>query len=137
MRRTLIKTVLMYFIIALLLPGAAASAAQLQAISVSPSSGLAGITVAVSGASFTPGIAILQWDGANQIVLTISAGGTFSTKYTIPAGASPGKHLITVCWSPDGKACQGGEFAQMANAAFEVLIPAPALLPTDTPSPLY
>lgn len=127
-------------IIALLLIGpgtyspAGAALLAAQTLSISPSAGPAGSTVMLTGSGYTPSgyAGTIQWDGVDQSTFTIPNGGSFSVNFTIPAKAAPGKHTITVCAS-----CGSGEFAQTADAFFDLQSPATdtPVPPTDTPAP--
>jgi hypothetical protein len=100
-------------------------------INVSPSSGLAGITVTVSGSGFTGGFnAAIRWDGVEKVTFTMSPNGSFSKQLKIPGNASPGPHTISVC-----NYCGGGEFEENASTGFKVKPPptTPPPPPTDTP----
>jgi hypothetical protein len=101
-------------------------------ISVNPSSGLAGITVTVSGSGFTGGFnAAIKWDGVEKVTFTMSPNGSFSKQLKIPGNASPGAHTISVC-----NYCGGGEFEENASTGFKVTPPPPPPpKPTTPPSP--
>lgn len=97
-------------------------------ISVSPSSGLAGSTVTVTGSGFTGGFsAAIRWEGTDLQKFTMPKNGSFSEEITIPSGASPGPYTISVCSN-----CGGGEFEESASVGFKVTEPSP---PTSTPEP--
>lgn len=94
-------------------------------VSVNPDRGLAGSKVTVSGSGFSGGYsAVIRWDGADQKTVTMTPNGTFSTSFTIPAGAAPGAHTISVCNN-----C-GGKPEEIASVGFKVIAPA-----TNTPRP--
>jgi hypothetical protein len=86
-------------------------------ISVSPSHGLPGTNVTVSGSGFTPGgyDGTLKWDGEIRARFGIPDGGAFSIPFTIPFEAELGRHAILVCAN-----CGEGEFEQSGTAVFRV-----------------
>ncbi|MFQ5593553.1 MAG: choice-of-anchor Q domain-containing protein [Anaerolineae bacterium] len=101
-------------------------------LSVVPQSGPAGSQVTLMGSGYTPGgyIGTIRWDGQDVGTLFIPQGGSFTRSFTIPPGASPGAHTITVC---AGSPCFTGEFEQSASAPFQVAPHTPT--PTTTPTP--
>lgn len=113
------------------LPTRAAPASDVPALSVSPSSGEAGLAVTISGSGFEPGgyEGTIQWDGVAQSTFSIPEGGVFSVGFTIPSGASGGDHVISVC-----AACGDGDVEQKASTNFSVTSPIAPVnpLPPDT-----
>jgi hypothetical protein len=99
--------------------GRAAPLLGVPAVSVSPSSGEAGIHVTLSGSGFEPGgyDGFIYWDGSQQTQFTIPSGGVFSVDFTIPAG-SPGAHTIKICAQ-----CGGGDVEQSASTTFTITSP--------------
>ena len=101
----------------------AAAPLAAPALAVSPTSGPAGTTVTVFASGFTPNPAgAVKWDGVVQETFAVSTA-SFTRPFTIPAGASPGTHVITVCAN-----CGGVEFEESASASFVVVA-----TPTHTP----
>jgi len=117
-------------------------------LTVAPGSGFAGATVALSASGFTPNPAgAIKWDNVVQMTFPVTSG-SFSMPFTIPAGAAPGPHEITVCAN-----CGGVEFEEAASATFTVVempvappitaVPprpptatkTPTRVPTRTPTP--
>ena len=102
-------------------------------MSVSPSSGVAGSQVTLTGSGYVPGgyAGTIRWDGADRQTFAIPDGGAFSIKFTTPSGAKTGKHTLSVCAN-----CGDGEFEQMASVGFTVVAPVtvnpPTSVPTDT-----
>lgn len=97
------------------------------ALTLSPTSGVAGSTIWLSGSSFTPGSATVLWDGVPQSSFTISSGGSFYKGVIVPPGAIPGAHTVTVC---GGSPCNSGEFEEKASAYFTVTVE------DSTPTPI-
>ncbi|MCA9969559.1 MAG: S8 family serine peptidase [Anaerolineales bacterium] len=92
------------------------------ALRVVPGNGRGGDTVQLIGSGYTPGgyAGTVRWDGVDDALFDIPAGGAFSVPYPIPAGATAGDHTITVCsLSP----CATDEFEQLAETPFVVLPP--------------
>ena len=117
------------------------------ALSANPSSGPAGSITKLVGSGFTYATGALplqvRWDGVTKATLVLPKSGSFSELFTIPAGAAPGTHEISVC-----NFC-GPEFEESATTKFIVtgaptdtsLPPAPTSTPlppkpTDTPTPV-
>jgi hypothetical protein len=119
------------------LPIQAAPYFAVPGINVSPSSGLPGSSVTISGSGYEPGgyAGTIQWDGAGQSTFSIPAGGGFAIEFTIPAGATAGAHVIGVC-----AACGDGDVEQKAATGFTVLslskpTPTFTIPPVTIPSP--
>jgi hypothetical protein len=108
--------------------GAEAAQKAAPAISVKPSSGLAGSKVTINGSGFTwvagGSDAQILWDEKLQSTFPMPKNGAFSIPFTIPKSAAPGDHIIRVC-----NQC-GGEFEETARVGFKV-----SASPTDTPKP--
>lgn len=102
-------------------PGAAAAAR----LSLSPSSGVAGTAVSVSGAGFAPRSRVqLRWDGdaAAMPVASVRGGGRFTATFRVPAVAA-GPHTLS--------ATSSGGTTVLASVRFTVVVP--AAMPTPTP----
>ncbi len=108
--------------------GAWATGRVVPSLTVSPTSGLAGRTVTLTGDGFIPKKGIL-WDGAVQD--TFTDDGPFSKSFIIPPGASAGLHTIEVC-SWQVTACFTEEFEEKAAANFTVTAATP--VPPTAPS---
>ncbi len=89
-------------------------------LTVSQSNGLAGNTITIIGSGFTPGSykGQILWDGVEQVVFDIPAGGSFEQSFSIPVNAEDGFHTIEVCAL---EPCGTGEFEQRAGAEFLVV----------------
>ena len=114
---------------------AEAPSAQVQ-VALSPASGPAGTRVTVTGSGYVPGgyPGTLRWGDTTMMTFPIASGGAFSIGFTVPDGATPGKHKVTVCAN-----CGDGEFEQIAWANFVVTSPptmVPVKPPTSVPMPL-
>jgi hypothetical protein len=115
--------------------------AQAPMVRLSPTSGLAGSTVAVNVDGFTENIsAHILWGDEIRDTFTLNSSGAGGRNLIVPISASPGAHVITVC-ATTGPAhpCLTGEFEQLASAPFTVIadppVPAPTPGPTSGPAP--
>lgn len=114
------------------LPGVATAAATLT---LDPASGLAGRSVLASGSGYIKDRTVeIHWDSATGAPLkstTADGGGSFSTSFNVPSGASAGDHVVYACTEyPPNYACDGSAGYVGASAKFTVTVP-----PTTTKPP--
>ena len=93
-------------------------------------SGPAGTQIPISGANFPAGTIAIRFDSTPLTVTgsTQTSGGSFSSFVTIPAGASPGNHTITVTVSTTSVSTT---FNVTASAALDPLSPATGAAGTE------
>lgn len=123
------------------LPTGATAAPSVSAV---PSSGPVGTIVDVTGSGFTAGFGPCRIEfemtpgepGSRVVVVSenfcaVSPNGTITEEFPVPSGAKEGSSStrIWVC-----SYCNGGEFAEIATAAFDVTTASPSPTPS-TPSP--
>lgn len=109
-------------------------------VTLTPTSGVAGITVNAHGAGYPVNQPIsVRWDGA--LVATGNSGTQrtgFDIPFQVPLGAAPGGHTVTMCVTGSGAT---GCSPPVATATFTVVLvavtpaPAPSLPPPPTPLP--
>ncbi|MDQ2654777.1 MAG: hypothetical protein M3Z20_17220 [Chloroflexota bacterium] len=69
------------------------------AAQIVPARGPAGSEVVVSGSGFSPADVLFLWDEGNPLTLpqvTVDPDGRFDITLTVPEGATPGPHTLTV-----------------------------------------
>jgi len=119
-------------------PEGAYSTASMQpgpSFGVSPISGPAGAGITLLGENWQGDIDVtIRWDGQDWSTFHISPNGSFATPFTVPVGAAPGDHTITVCL---GVPCPTGEFFVGRDANFTVVPQAepPTPEPPQPPAP--
>src|SRR5215472_8584616 len=117
-------------LVALLLPTAwivRSVAASGTSLTISPTSGQAGITVQASGSGFGhKELIYVNFDTTLVAAAQSSASksGTFSISFVVPQSAQPGNHTVTATGQSTGTT---------ASATFQ--IPSPTPTPTSIPSP--
>lgn len=84
-----------------------AFASRGASLSLSPTSGAPGSTVAVTGSGFRSGETIVVTLDASQVGITqVTSSGAFSTKVTVPVAAAAGVHTIKATGQRSGKNAQ-------------------------------
>jgi hypothetical protein len=97
-------------ILSLLMLAIPATPALAQTILLSPISGTVGTTVTVTGTGFTDYTTVyILFDYAFMVSASVT-GGTFSTSFTVPSGATAGQAIVTVRTLPEPD--QGSLIAQ-------------------------
>jgi len=107
-------------------PSSSSAAPLHQSVTAVPNSGPPGLTISLQGNGFAPGFpSQIKWDGAAVHNFTMPAN-PFSINFTVPFGASPGGHTITICGN-----CGDGEFEENASTGFTVVAPTATHTPTS------
>jgi eukaryotic-like serine/threonine-protein kinase len=99
-------------------------------LTISPTSGQAGITVQVSGSGFGhKEIVDVSFDTTLVAAALSSASksGTFSTSFVVPQSAQPGSHTVTAT---------GQNTGSTASATFQIPSPTATPSPSPTPTPI-
>lgn len=107
------------------------------ALTLSPTSGVGSAIVTVSGTGFGHTVVQLAWDGSQtgMPVVQANGSGTFSTKFSVPAGASVGTHRVGATSAPTTSTGNGNKNSSgsvSASAGFTVLS---ALIVATSPTP--
>src|SRR4029077_13248736 len=76
--------------------GVVSAAATTTAITLNPAAGAPTTVATIKGTGFGPGETVnVNFDTARAGTAVTSAAGSFSTTFTVPAAAPPGRHTVT------------------------------------------
>jgi cytoskeletal protein RodZ len=129
-----IMTIFMLILIVMLGSVATANAQSICDIAeVTPLSGTSGSTVTASG-GLSGGSVTVLWDGTDIATIPNDGStGAFSGVFTVPAGAAPGTHTVTLSIPSEGTFECPFTFTVVASVQAEAYAPA-AALPAALPS---